>query len=109
MELDRKRLCYALGWMFVIIMMLYMHCYKLGEIPYGLNVDEAGIKISYETGEYGNISIELEGDGKEHTIYVRYSEPFVFRVGEVISLLTLLCIGIYTLWVKRHGSIYGLL
>ncbi|MCM1154014.1 MAG: 6-pyruvoyl-tetrahydropterin synthase-related protein [Roseburia sp.] len=51
--------------------------------------DETGQKLEIVEGEQQRIRILLSGDGKEHTIYVRFGPVAGFVIADIISALTL--------------------
>lgn len=57
-------------------------------------VDELGNSLEIERGEGGRMRFSLNGDGKEHRIYVRYGPVAGFVIADVVSALTVL----YCLW-----------
>ena len=52
--------------------------------------DENGEKLEIIDGDYHRIQIMLNGDGKEHTIYVQFGPVAGFVIADIISLVTLL-------------------
>lgn len=52
--------------------------------------DEDGEKLEILDGEQHRIKIMLNGDGKEHTIFIRFGPVVYFVIADIISLLTLL-------------------
>ena len=52
--------------------------------------DENGDKLEILDGEQHRIKIMLNGDGKEHTIYVRFGPVVGFVIADIVSLVTLL-------------------
>jgi hypothetical protein len=67
--------------------------------------DENGDKIEYVTGAYGNIMLELNGDGKEHRIYIEYHEPLFFRISEIISIISFMYVCIFLFYNKIRALI----
>lgn len=59
-------------------------------------VDENGEKIELTTGDFGNIRILLQQDEKMHNIRIKFSEPFICRMAEIISLLG--TAGLFLMW-----------
>ncbi|MBQ6806790.1 MAG: hypothetical protein IJO97_05095 [Lachnospiraceae bacterium] len=52
--------------------------------------NENGEKLEIIDGDYHRIRIMLNGDGKEHTIYVQFGPVAGFVIADIVSLLTLL-------------------
>lgn len=63
--------------------------------------DESGRKLEIVEGAQQRIRIMLPGDGKEHTIYVRFGPVAGFVIADVISALTLAGIA-YLYWKKMQ-------
>lgn len=59
--------------------------------------DESKERYPVITGDYGNVRVQLKEDGNVHELYVYYREPALFRLAEVISLLTLAGLAGWTL------------
>lgn len=70
-------------------------------------MDESGKRYDIVTGPNGNIRIRLISDGKTHSIHVFYKEPFMFRIAEIISLVTYVFI-FYYLFKKQKGVKNGI-
>lgn len=66
--------------------------------------DEMEKVFPIETGEAGNVSVAVECDGEQHTIRLEYREPWLFRMGEVISVGTVLGLIIYIGLEKKRKS-----
>lgn len=57
--------------------------------------DENGTPLEVTYGNNYRVRVMLNGDGASHTVFVRYRQPVIFRISQVISLLTLLgCIAV---------------
>ena len=57
--------------------------------------DENGTPLEVTYGNNYRVRVMLNGDGASHTVFVRYRQPAIFRISQVISLLTLLgCIAV---------------
>lgn len=65
--------------------------------------DEAGERLEILDGNAHRIKIMLKGDGKEHTIYVRFGPVAGFVIADIISALTLAGCGYY-LWKRKKGN-----
>lgn len=64
--------------------------------------DENGKRMELVKGEQQRIRLMIEGDGKEHTIRVRFGPVAGFIIADIVSALTLIWIG-YLLIQKRFG------
>ena len=62
--------------------------------------DEDGKRMDIVDGEWRRIRIMLNGDGKEHTVYVRYGPVAGFVVADLISALTIAG----WIWLWKKGS-----
>lgn len=62
--------------------------------------DENGKTVEVVEGDSQRIRIMTKGDGKEHTVYVRFGPVWSFIAADIISALTLL--GIAYLYWHRH-------
>ena len=62
--------------------------------------DEQGKRMEIIDGESHRIRVMLNGDGKEHTVYVRFGPVAGFLAADIISLFTLVGIG-YLYWRKK--------
>lgn len=62
-------------------------------------VDENNEKIELITGDWGNIRILLQQDGMIHKIKIKFSEPFICRIAESISLLGV--VGMLFMWKSK--------
>lgn len=51
--------------------------------------DENGKRLSFERGMGARIRVPVQGDGKQHTIYVRYGPHPLFITANIISALTI--------------------
>ena len=65
--------------------------------------DEKGDRLEIVHGEGGRIRIAAIGDGKEHSVYVRYGRVPLFMAANIISALTVAAIG-WQLWRKRKKT-----
>lgn len=63
-------------------------------------VDENGQKIEIALNDTNSIQTELITDGKEHEIVITYKPLFIFHLGNLITIITLLCIPAYT-WIRN--------
>ena len=83
------QVCYLLGWLIVGIIMIYMHCYRLGDIPYGMDVDEAGMGYDawclakYGVDRYMNSYpvYLINFSGGQSAMYAYLCAPFVYFLG----------------------------
>ena len=66
--------------------------------------DESGQKLQIVEGEQQRLRIMLDGDGIEHTIYVRFGPVAGFVIADVISALTLAGV-VYLYWTNRQKKI----
>lgn len=62
--------------------------------------DETGKRIEITEGNYQRMRIMLSGDGKKHSIYVRFGPVAGFVAANIISVLTIA--GIIYVWLKRR-------
>ncbi len=77
------------AWGALAVVFLFIHCYKLGEIPYGINVDEMGMAYDawclshYGTDRYLNsfpVYLTNYGGGQS-ALYAYLCAPFVYVLG----------------------------
>lgn len=86
---DNKRIQNWIAWMCVILIMILMHCYKIGSIPYGINVDEMG--MGYDAWCLANFGTDrylnsfpiylINFSGGQSALYAYLCAPFVYLFG----------------------------
>lgn len=64
--------------------------------------DETGRRLTIERGNGARMRFTVRGDGQEHTIYVRYGPHPLFIAANLVSALTLVCIG-WRFYRRRYG------
>ncbi|MCH5256718.1 MAG: hypothetical protein J1D87_05465 [Lachnospiraceae bacterium] len=68
--------------------------------------DETGEKLEILEGQQHRIRINLSGDGREHTINLRFGPVAGFVIADIVSLLTILVI-IYIIYTKLKEKTYS--
>lgn len=93
--MNKTKKYYYFGWTVILITMIFMHCFRLGDIPYGINVDEMGMGYDawclshFGTDRYLNSFpvYLINFSGGQSALYAYLCAPFVYFFGISATVL----------------------